>query len=92
MSRFVPPRIAGVLLIGSLPARHTLGDALPRADRAVEAKNVFNEDLKKYPNNCVALAELAAANARGTFHHVLRSTLRKCPRIFHIVQSDRHAP
>jgi len=57
----MPPGVAGVLLIGSLPARHTLGDALPRADRAVEAKNVFNEDLKKYPNNCVALAGLAAA-------------------------------
>jgi tetratricopeptide (TPR) repeat protein len=44
-----------------LPARHTLGEALLRADRTAEAKKVFNEDLKKYPQNCVALAGLAAA-------------------------------
>ena len=127
MSRFVPPRIAGVLVIGpilmlpataveapsdslrsavcgtdlgSLPVakarlldvgdyrgpRHPTmrrlsdsstrgwylaGDSiLPkqcapfvqlRNSTDAEAKKIFNEDLKKYPHNCVALAELAAA-------------------------------
>jgi tetratricopeptide (TPR) repeat protein len=50
-----------------VPARHMLGDALLRADRAVEAEKAFNEDLKKYPQNCVALAGLTAAErARRT--------------------------
>src|SRR5687767_12183149 len=157
MSRFVPPRIAGVLVIGpilmlpataveapsdslrspvcgtdlgSLPVakarlldvgdyrgpRHPTmrrlsdsstrgwylaGDSiLPkqcapfvqlRNSTDAEAKKIFNEDLKKYPHNCVALAGLPL-NALSAIHRVLRPTLRKCPRIFHIVQSDRHAP
>jgi len=32
-----------------------------RNSTATEAKKIFNEDLKKYPHNCVALAGLAAA-------------------------------
>ena len=44
-----------------LPSRHTLGDALLRAGRAAEAHKVFNADLHKYPQNCIALAGLAAA-------------------------------
>jgi tetratricopeptide (TPR) repeat protein len=44
-----------------LPARHTLGDALLSAGRAAEARKVFSADLQKYPQNCVALAGLAAA-------------------------------
>ncbi len=44
-----------------LPSRHALGDALLRAGRAVEAGKVFSADLRKFPQNCVALAGLAAA-------------------------------
>jgi tetratricopeptide (TPR) repeat protein len=70
-----------------LPARHTLGEALLRADRAVEAKKVFNEDLKKYPQNCVALAGLAAAerarrvSSRASFDSAqLSARLPHCPK------------
>lgn len=53
-----------------LPARHTLGDALLSAHRAAEAHKVFSDDLQKYPQNCVALAGLAAAE------HAQRSSSR----------------
>ncbi|HVE89681.1 MAG TPA: hypothetical protein VNA44_08265, partial [Burkholderiaceae bacterium] len=45
-----------------LPSRHMLGDALLRADRAAEARKVFSADLKRYPQNCVALAGLNQAD------------------------------
>ncbi|HVG04001.1 MAG TPA: hypothetical protein VM937_03580, partial [Burkholderiaceae bacterium] len=38
-----------------LPSRHMLGEALLRADRFAEARKVFGADLKRYPQNCVAL-------------------------------------
>ena len=47
-----------------LPARHTLGEALLRANRAGEARKVFSADLQRYPRNCVALAGLAAAERK----------------------------
>jgi hypothetical protein len=47
-----------------LPARHILGEALLRANRAAEARKVFSADLQRYPRNCVALAGLAAAERK----------------------------
>jgi tetratricopeptide (TPR) repeat protein len=47
-----------------LPARHMLGEALLRANRAAEAYKVFSADLQRYPRNCVALAGLAAAERK----------------------------
>lgn len=44
-----------------LPARHTLGDALMRSGRAAEAQRVYRADLKKYPQNCVALRGIVAS-------------------------------
>ena len=44
-----------------LPSRHTLGGALLRAARAIEAHKVFSADLQRYPQNCIALAGLVAA-------------------------------
>jgi tetratricopeptide (TPR) repeat protein len=47
-----------------LPARHMLGEALLRTNRAAEARKVFSADLQRYPRNCVALAGLAAAERK----------------------------
>ena len=71
-----------------LPSRHTLGDALLRADRAAESHKVFNADLHKYPQNCIALAGLAAAeraqrsSARASFDSSAQTSahLLNCPK------------
>ncbi len=47
-----------------VPARHALGAALLRAGRAAEARGVYRADLQRYPQNCVALAGLAAADRK----------------------------
>ena len=47
-----------------LPARHMLGEALLRTNRAAEARKVFSADLQRYPRNCVALAGLTAAERK----------------------------
>ena len=47
-----------------LPARHMLGEALLRTNRAAEARKVFSADLQRYPRNCVALAGLIAAERK----------------------------
>ena len=47
-----------------LPARHTLGDALLRAGNSAEARRVFSADLQRYPQNCTALAGIAAATRK----------------------------
>ena len=47
-----------------VPARHALGAALLRAGRAAEARAVYRVDLQRYPQNCVALAGLAAAERK----------------------------
>ena len=47
-----------------LPARHTLGNALLRAGNIAEARKVFSADLSRYPQNCTALAGLAAATRK----------------------------
>lgn len=107
MSRFLPPSVAGVMVIGRqmhgdavrfaraavaaedrlaaddppvwpLPARHTLGDALLNAHRYAEAHKVFSDDLQKYPQNCVALADLAAAE------HMQRSSSLTLPESAHL--------
>lgn len=51
-----------------VPARHALASALVQANRPAEAASVYRTDLKRYPNNCVALVGLAIAE------HALRST------------------
>jgi len=51
-----------------VPARHALASALLRANRPAEAVNVYRIDLKRHPNNCVALVGVAVAE------HALRST------------------
>ena len=56
-----PRASAGDPPIWPLPARHTLGAALLRADRAREARTDFLADLQRYPQNCIALAGIAAA-------------------------------
>ncbi len=50
--------------IWPLPSRHLLGAALLKAGAAAEAAAVYREDLRRYPNNPVALAGLAAAERR----------------------------
>lgn len=47
-----------------VPARHALGAALLRAGRAAEARAVYRADLQRYPQSCVALAGLAAAERK----------------------------
>ena len=47
-----------------VPARHALGAALLRAGRAAEARAVYRADLQRFPQNCVALAGLAAAERK----------------------------
>lgn len=47
-----------------IPARHLLGEALLRVGRVAEADKVFSADLHRHPQNCVALAGLAAARAQ----------------------------
>ncbi|HVG04569.1 MAG TPA: hypothetical protein VM937_06470, partial [Burkholderiaceae bacterium] len=56
-----------------LPSRHMLGEALLRADRFAEARKVFGADLKRYPQNCVALAgvdkaDRARLSVRASLH------------------------
>ena len=47
-----------------VPARHALGAALLHAGRAAEARAVYRADLQRYPQNCVALGGLAAAERK----------------------------
>lgn len=47
-----------------VPARHALGAALLRAGRVAEARVVYRADLQRYPQNCVALVGLAAAERK----------------------------
>ena len=69
-----------------LPARHTLGDALLSAHRAAEARKVFSDDLQKYPQNCVALAGLAAAD------HMQRSSSLTSPESAQLSAHLPHCP
>ena len=62
-----------------LPARHTLGAALLRADRAREARTVFLADLQRYPQNCIALAGIAAAERQQ--HSSLGASLDSSARL-----------
>lgn len=54
-----------------IPARHALGAALLRSDRATEARKVYLADLQRYPQNCVALAGLAATERKLRSSRVL---------------------
>jgi hypothetical protein len=47
-----------------IPARHVLGRALLAANRAIDARAVYREDLVRHPENAVALAGLAEAQRR----------------------------
>ena len=66
-----------------LPARHTLGNALLRAGNPAEARRVFSADLRKYPQNCTALAGVAAATRkqRSSFDALAQAPapLSHCP-------------
>lgn len=47
-----------------VPARHALGMALLQAARPAEARAVYRADLQRHPQNCIALAGLAAAERK----------------------------
>ncbi|HEX8849299.1 MAG TPA: tetratricopeptide repeat protein [Gemmatimonadaceae bacterium] len=49
----------------AFPIRHALGDALLRAGRAEEAARVYEEDLKRFPENGWSLYGLAKALRAG---------------------------
>jgi tetratricopeptide (TPR) repeat protein len=64
-----------------LPSRHLLGAALLRAGAAAEAAAVYRADLRRHPNNPVALNGLAAAQRRLQLSFVSDSlsALRSAP-------------
>ena len=104
MSRFVPPWAAGVMAVAAedrlaaddppvwpLTARHTLGDALLDAHRSAEATRFSATICRNIHRTALRWPAWLPLNTRSDLHRVLRSTRRNCPRISHIVLSDRHA-